>query len=354
MKNNIQQDGNRLFRRFSLLTLVAVYLLILVGGIVRSTGSGMGCPDWPKCFGQWVPPTDISELPADYKDVYADKRARKNKRFASYLTVLGFSDTANQLLADKSILEESEFNATKTWIEYVNRLVGVLIGLFIVGTFVLSIPFRKKNRGLFYSALSALILVVFQGWIGSIVVSTNLVPWMVTIHMLIALIIVCLLINIYYQGGNRLNLTLSKRVKNKITMVLLVSMILLIVQIVLGTQVREMIDKVAISFNYVQRESWISALGTKFIVHRSFSWLILISHLLLVVMLFKQNLKSLVANTLLSVIVLSIITGVIMAYFSIPAYIQPAHLLLGTLAFGVQFLLFLELRNADRKSATEI
>ncbi len=352
MKNNIVQ-GNKLFRKFSLLTLVAVYLLILVGGIVRSTGSGMGCPDWPKCFGSWVPPTDISQLPANYQEIYSQKRAKKNVRFASYLSILGFDDTADKLLNDKSILEEVEFNVTKTWIEYVNRLIGVLIGLFIVGTFVLALPFRTKSKGVFYSSLAALVLVIFQGWIGSIVVSTNLVPWMVTVHMLIALVIVCLLINVFYHIGMQTKIKVSNKFKNKILMVLMVSMILLIVQIVFGTQVREMIDKVAASFNYSQREDWISALGTKFIVHRSFSWLIMISHLVFIYMLLREGVKSKIAVALLAIVVLSIVTGVIMAYLAIPAFIQPAHLLFGTLAFGLQFLMFLELRNAEVSLATK-
>lgn len=353
MKNSIKQE-NKLFKRFSLFTLVAVYLLILVGGIVRSTGSGMGCPDWPKCFGNWVPPTEVGQLPADYQDIYSQKRAKKNKRFATYLSALGFETTANKLLNDKSILEEAEFNVTKTWIEYINRLIGVVIGLLIVGSFVLSIPYRKSNKNLFYSALGALILVIFQGWIGSIVVSTNLVPWMVTIHMLIALLIVCLLVNLVYQLGPKSSIALNYKLKNKITGILIISMVLLIVQIVFGTQVREMIDKVAVSFNYDQRESWIPALGSKFFIHRSFSWLILASHLLFVFMLFKQRVKLNIAVSLLAVVILSIATGVIMAYFAIPAFIQPAHLLFGTLAFGLQFMIFLQLRNADHRSEVKV
>jgi heme a synthase len=154
----------------------------------------MGCPDWPKCFGNWVPPKSVSELPSNYKDIYAEYRAKKNVKFAKYLRVLGMEDTAEKLLNDPSVREEGDFNPTKTWIEYVNRIVGVIIGFLIFAVFVSSLRFWKTERRLTVISFLTFLLVGFQGWIGSFVVSTNLTPWTITVHMFLAILIVALLV----------------------------------------------------------------------------------------------------------------------------------------------------------------
>ena len=203
------------FRRFGILTIASVFFLIFIGGLVRSTGSGMGCPDWPKCFGQWIPPSDISELPLDYKTKFA--------------------------VAGKEI---ADFDAFKTWTEYYNRLIGVVIGLFVFLTVFFALPYLKStNKKIFWLSFLAFILVGFQGWIGSIVVSTDLATYMITIHMLIALIIVALLI--YTVSASQDFVIYQINPFSGLKTLIWVLLIIAIVQTVSGTQVREAIDEIA-------------------------------------------------------------------------------------------------------------
>src|SRR5690606_29800576 len=148
----------------------------------------MGCPDWPKCFNRFIPPTDVSQLPVDYEQHYIDGRAKKNERFANTLERIGFSELAFKIRNDKSILVHDEFNAAKTWTEYVNRLSGAILGFFLIACFILSFSYLKGKIRIFVLCFSNLILVFFQAWMGSIVVSTNLTPWVITVHMLLALV----------------------------------------------------------------------------------------------------------------------------------------------------------------------
>lgn len=348
MKLNTKE---RLFRRFSAVTIIAVYLLIAVGGIVRTTGSGMGCPDWPKCFGSWVPPTDVTQLPNDYKDIYVQQRVDKNVRFAKYLTAFGFDDLAHQVENDPSILVEEDFNAVKTWTEYINRLIGAVIGLLIFGTALLSISYWKQDKPITVLSFVAFVLVGFQGWIGSIVVSTNLLGWMITIHMLIALLIVCLLIYVYYRSRKDKSQFSSARL-GSLKWITFLSIALTLVQVVLGTQVREAIDVLS---GYLERSEWIGNLGSTFLIHRSYSLVLLALHVYLLWKLMKEGIRrnELINPTrwLLAIVIIEIVSGAVMAYFAVPAFVQPIHLLLGSVIIGVQFYLWLLLRNKELKLA---
>ena len=125
------------FRRIGILTIFAVYCVILMGGIVRASGAGMGCPDWPTCFGQWIPPTEESQLPANYHEIYAQR---------------GYENT--------------QFNPVKTWTEYTNRLVGVTHWLFNFSDRLVITHLSKKRQNHFLFILGQFFSGGFSGLAG--------------------------------------------------------------------------------------------------------------------------------------------------------------------------------------------
>jgi len=344
------------FKYLSFVTLIAVYFLILVGGIVRSTGSGMGCPDWPKCFGCFVPPTDVSELPDDYKEYYANYRHEKNVRFARYLNFLGMAEKADQIVNDESIFVEADFNVYKTWTEYTNRLAGATIGLLIFAMMIGSISYLKEDKPVFYLSLFTFLMVGFQGWTGSIVVSSNLMPWMITIHMILALVIVLLLVYINFRIRRESLDTASNTDKRRIVILTVFCLFTMGVQIVLGTQVREAIDVIAADLSFALRETWVSKTGISFLLHRSFSLLIIGLHGWLLYSVLKNKHQSTIVKNIgryvVLLIVIEIISGIIMAYFGIPPFIQPIHLLFSTVIFGVLYYMYLVIVNSKNKIVT--
>jgi cytochrome c oxidase assembly protein subunit 15 len=334
----MQQMILKKYRQTAIFTIYAFVLLILVGGIVRSTGSGMGCPDWPKCFGTWIPPTDVSQLPADYKTIYLQKRLDKNARIAHRLEKMGWNETARKILTDKSIQVEESFNSVKTWIEYLNRLLGVLIGLFIFATLLRSLPFRKTRPVVFWLSLMSFIGVGIEGWLGSIVVSTNLMPGIITAHLGLAMLILLMLLTavlIADEADPNVNRHLTLRPMPFIGGGIGVS-ILIFIQMMLGTQVREQVDRVAVQLHTDDRSSWIAHLGTVYDIHR-FSYYLLAAAVLYWVWNLRQrayfennSLKNICFLILIS-LSCEILLGIGMARWAIPPAFQPLHLLFATL-----------------------
>jgi cytochrome c oxidase assembly protein subunit 15 len=191
-------------------------------------------------------------------------------------------------------------------------------------------------------AFITFLLVGFEGWLGSFVVSTNLTPWTVTVHMFVALVIVALLIFIVDAIDEQVEV-----VKTPLGFVWLLACIAtLLVQILLGTKVREAVDVVSASFG---REEWISRVEDSFVIHRSFSWIVLILHVALIVNLRKTEGLKAFPLALILLILGTILTGVGMGYFGVPPYLQPIHLLLATVTFGMQFMLLLKLKRRGKE-----
>lgn len=334
-----------LFIRLNTITIIAVYFLILVGGIVRSTGSGMGCPDWPKCFGSYIPPTCESELPDNYQEIYTLKRLEKNERLAGVLSAIGLSGLSDQVLNGENVKEEQVFNMTKTWIEYVNRLVGVVIGFLIIACLVVSFSYWQTKKRVVFLSFAALALVVFQGWTGSLVVSTNLLPGLITFHMVLAIGLIALLIYIrFYTYKDHIKGLVSYK-PYKVRRLILFCMILFFAQVLLGTQIREAVDEVAMRLGESERWNWIEELGFVFYIHRSYSLILLVVHVYLIFRLTKSienfDTSKYLVWSLMGLVIMEILSGVVLAYFALPFYMQPVHLLLALMIFGLQYFLYL-------------
>jgi len=333
------------FQQTNFTTIILLFVLILAGGVVRSTGSGMGCPDWPKCFGRYVPPTSVNELPKDYKQEYIAGRLKKNQRFAKTLDVFGYSDLARRLREDKSILVPEEFNASKTWTEYVNRLIGAISGFFLFFTAVFAFAYRKESVLIPILSIINVILVGFQAWLGSIVVSTNLVAWVVTVHMLLALVILAIAIATYHMARAYGKQKLS--INPIIHVVTVLTLIVSIVQIAFGTEVRQKIDDVATHLQGGYREDWISNAGQIFERHRDMAILVLILNIILYALIRKSFTRHSLQQQIMSfsflMIMLQIVTGIMLSYWALPPAAQAIHIVLASLIFGAQFYLMLNL-----------
>jgi cytochrome c oxidase assembly protein subunit 15 len=303
------------FKRISQLTLVFVFLVIIAGAVVRATGSGMGCPDWPKCFGKWVPPTDVSQLPPDYKERYAGEHHAV-----------------------------AEFNAANTWTEYLNRLCGAVLGILVFIQFILSFKFRKQDRKIFFLSVAAFLLVGFQGWLGAKVVSSNLAPVKITVHMVMAMIILSVAIAIIHRTRNLSGRIADSAVTPGIKTMSIIVLALTVTQIMLGTQVREVVDHLSGNFDAAFRGEILEHAGASFLIHRSFSIIILIVNLYIVRLLLasdiSESLKS-YAKWLGGIVLLEVVVGVILSRFALPAALQPVHLLLGCMIYSLQFVIIL-------------
>lgn len=313
------------YRRIALVTVCAVFFLILVGATVRASGAGMGCPDWPTCFGRWIPPTSEAQLPANYQEIYADR---------------GYAET--------------RFNPVKTWTEYVNRLVGVTIGLLIILTAWRSWACRRYDPWITIASFAALVMVLYQGWLGARVVASNLQPGMITLHMLMALALVgTLLFALARARRGQVSAESLTGLNPRFEAWLYVVLLMTVVQIAMGTQIREMVD----FLNHTageERSAWVSALPWFFYVHRTFSALVLFTNVYLVWMLFKglgpHHILTRLAAGVVLVIVLAILSGATLGHLGMPAMIQPTHLLSASLIFGLQFLLWMDYRYARTTS----
>lgn len=310
------------YRKIGTISVGAVLFLILVGGIVRSTGSGMGCPDWPKCFGLWVPPTEVGQIPATFFEQHPEYSSQT-------------------------------FNVAQTWTEYINRLVGALIGLFMFATAVLSLGYIKKDRRIFLLSTAGLLLTGFEGWLGKLVVDKNLAGGMVTTHMFVAILIVMVVISAVYLSYTRKpGFTSPQGISFGNNLLGFAVIVLTIGQILIGTQVREGVDEVGAAMGFAGRETWLSQSGFFFSIHKIF-WAVVAAG----IVVWLKNLFAVAKGNkfvrwmgiiILVTLALEVVLGISLTAFDLPPTLQPAHLLIANLMFGAQFSLLIYCARLER------
>jgi cytochrome c oxidase assembly protein subunit 15 len=332
-----------LFRSYSWLTVAAVFVLILLGGFVRSTGSGMGCPDWPKCFGQYIPPTSLEELPADYQHTFSEGRIKKAKKFAGLLSAFGLKQQSEALLSDPNLYEPEAFNPLKTWIEYINRLWGAITGLLALLTLITAVKWYTKDKKAAIAAILGVLLIFFNAWMGSVLVATNLTSWVISLHYLLAYLAVFILMYGAYRSKPLLD---TMFIPDQYKLFILSGWMLCFIQIYSGTGLRAVSDYL-VQQNILMTggELNLEGLGQSFIWHRLLAFLL---GLELFILFTKSKrlygMQAVLTKSLLFSLVLiglQVVSGSLNLLFNFPLIPQVLHIFLAGILFGVLSYLLL-------------
>jgi heme a synthase len=298
------------FQRLALWTTAFTYLLILVGGLVRASGAGLGCPDWPRCFGGWIPPASAAELPPQF--------------------------------------DPSQFNPTLMWTEYLNRLLGVTVGFLILAATVSAWRHHRRDARILWPTVAALLLTGFEGWLGGRVVAHELAAWIVTVHMIVALIIVQLLLYSTVRAFDAPAAPAAPAAPDapairSFANAVMVLILLTLSQVVLGTQVRGKVDEALDAA--VPRNEALSTVGLFDTLHRDLSLVVFGGTLVVLLWLWSRHPTALVVSRWAAVVAglagLQVALGVVMAYVSLAPAAQVAHLTVASLLLGAETVVLL-------------
>ncbi len=333
--------------RIGIIVMINIYLVIIAGSVVRMTGSGMGCPDWPKCFGYLIPPTQEEDILWEENKSFEKgqliihtssniqsissgeiESAVEDKTLLSANKSFTTSSTFNPVNWDKYTKHDyAEFNVYHTWTEYINRLMGALLGFFAFIQLILSIKKWKTNKASTWLSILLILFIGFEAWLGKITVDNNLAPVTITYHMLGVLILIIIQLLFFRKINSDKN-----KVTTKWFYLIPIALVLLTIQIILGTQVRQEVDHFLETG--IDRSLLADQFGLTFYIHRSFSIVLAIIigfiswHFIQSKVLIKR------AYITLALLVLEIGIGMFLFYLGMQAYGQPFHLLLSLLLFG--------------------
>ena len=296
----------QLFFQSAVISTILSYLLIFVGGLVRVSGSGMGCPDWPRCFGRWIPPTNVDQIP--------------------------------------SHIDPTSFNIVLAWIEYGNRSLGVIVGFSIIILNVIAIYYFRKELKLLVSAILSLILVGANGGLGALVVSSVLDPFLVSLHMILALILVSVLSYACIESYKGMHLEKFKdmEINRTLSNSLIVFWILIVIEILLGTGIRTNLELVSIENPLLSKGELLNTLDSYKYLHSvlGFSLLFLSIYIYLKLRYNKLYIAQFLGAFTLGMIIVQIFLGEMMIFFELPQLTRLFHTWGSSWLVGVIIILY--------------
>lgn len=287
------------FQRLAITTTALTYLLIAVGGLVRASGAGLGCPDWPRCFGSWIPPMSAAALPPEF--------------------------------------DAAQFNPTLMWTEYLNRLLGMSIGIAIFATTVSAWRRHRREPRILWPIVVALLLTGYQGWLGGRVVAHELAPWIVTVHMVVALVIVQLLLWATVESlvAARASTSSPAPALTNFGWAAWAATVLLLVQVGVGTQVRGAVDD---RLPRLPRGEVLASVGAIDAHHRELAAVVMLAVVGLWVWAWMGQASHAplrhAASATLAAGIIQIVAGMALATFALPPAAQVTHLTVSSLLLG--------------------
>ena len=316
-------------RRTARVAFVSAFLVVLAGSIVRMTGSGMGCPDWPRCFGLTIPPTDEVQVRWQPDMEYGAGRMllehdslwvapMDHQSGASFE-----ADRATGLWDHYTRHDYAHFDPYHTWVEFINRLLGAFAGLpaLLLVALSLLLGIRHGKWGPLRPALGALLALGFVAWLGKKVVDGNLIPGSITLHMMGALAILALQLLTLRAAGASVPV-LNTRSKGW----MIVACVITLAQVVFGTQVREAVDHLV--HEGIARADWLDALPAWWKSHRMAYWAVLGTHMAWLWPGLKVGSPTRWEWGVMALLAAQFLTGLAFGWLGMPAVAQPLHLVL--------------------------
>ena len=330
--------------RIAYIVLINIYMVVIAGSVVRMSGAGMGCPDWPKCFGYLIPPTNQDQITWNESKSFSKGHIimKDSALFVAKNNFITSTEFASINWKKYTKHDYATFNKYHTWTEYFNRLFGALLGLTSLILLYFSLKKWKSDKSITILTISQILLVGFEAWLGKLTVDSNLDPSVITYHMLGVIIMIWIQLIIIKRIKKEPAIIPSLDTKYKF--LALTGIILMIIQTVIGSQVRQQTDillEAEISRNILSQ-----SYDYIFYFHRSFSILIVGIVLFLSYKLWEIKKLNYRLKLLLVTVIFEVLAGMFLFYLGMKAYGQPIHLFLSLFLFGVFVSLFLRMNTS--------